>query len=195
MALPPKQERFVHEYLIDLNATNAARLAGYKHPNIQGPRLLVNVSIQERIKELKSKCLARVDVKAENVLLELGRLAFSDARRLFRSDGSLKTMEEMDDNTAAAIASVEVFEEFRGTGENRTLVGYTKKIRLWDKNKALENLAKHFKLLTDVVEQTGAVVHLHVIEKLEEKKPMMIEVIDGNGRENGKPLPNAEGVS
>ncbi len=47
--LTPKQERFVQEYLCDLNATAAAQRAGYKQPNKQGPRLLVNVGVQQAI--------------------------------------------------------------------------------------------------------------------------------------------------
>ncbi len=48
-----------------------------------------------------------------------------------------------DDDTAAAIAQVEVFESFEGTGNKRRFVGHTKKIRAWDKKAALELLLKH----------------------------------------------------
>jgi phage terminase small subunit len=53
---------------------------------------------------------------------------------------------ELDDETAAAISSVEVREEFEGHGENRKLVGYTKKIRFWDKTAAVNMAMKHFGL-------------------------------------------------
>lgn len=46
-----KQQVFTEEVLKDGNATRAARAAGYKHPNVQGARMLVNVSIQERIQQ------------------------------------------------------------------------------------------------------------------------------------------------
>jgi phage terminase small subunit len=53
---------------------------------------------------------------------------------------------ELDDETAAAIASVEVREEFEGQGEGRKLVGYTKKIRFWDKPAAINMAMKHLGL-------------------------------------------------
>jgi phage terminase small subunit len=72
------------------------------------------------------------------VLREVARLAFSDHRRLYNSDGTLKRPDELDDDTAAAVASVEVFEQYEGRGKSRTLVGYTKKVKLSDKNAALD---------------------------------------------------------
>jgi phage terminase small subunit len=72
--LSTKQRVFVEEYLICWNATEAARRAGYKHPNVQGPRLLVNVSIQAAIQ-------ARVDeiaMSANEALLRLTEQARGD---------------------------------------------------------------------------------------------------------------------
>ena len=68
MALSNKRRVFVDEYLKCWNATEAARLAGYKHPNKQGPRLLVNVGIQDEIKR-------RLDEKAMSADEVLTRLA------------------------------------------------------------------------------------------------------------------------
>jgi phage terminase small subunit len=48
-----------------------------------------------------------------------------------------------------AISSIEIVEEYDGTGKNRKLIGYTKKIRFWDKNRALENLGKHFGIFSE----------------------------------------------
>ena len=67
------------------------------------------------------------------MLQEVGRLAFVDPRKFYREDGTLKTPMELDDNTAAALASIEVFEEFSGHGKNRALAGYLRKIKWADK--------------------------------------------------------------
>jgi len=68
--LTPKQEMFCKEYIIDLNATQAAIRAGYseKTANEQGARLLANVSISEKIRELINQRSARVEITADYVL-------------------------------------------------------------------------------------------------------------------------------
>ena len=88
----------------------------------------------------------KLDITADMVLRELARVAFSDARRLYNDDGSLKTPNELDDDTAAALAGIDTFEEFAGRGESRQIIGYTKKIHRWDKVKSLELLGKHLGL-------------------------------------------------
>lgn len=68
MALTPKQQRFVDEYLIDLNATQAAERAGYKEPNKQGPRLLVNVGVQTAIAAATAARRARTKLSQDEVI-------------------------------------------------------------------------------------------------------------------------------
>jgi hypothetical protein len=63
-----------------------------------------------------------------------------------RAPGCMKDPREWDDATAAAVASIEIVEEFSGTGADRKLVGHTKKVKLWDKNAALEKALKHLGL-------------------------------------------------
>lgn len=75
MPLKDKQQAFVREYLIDLNATAAARRAGYKQPNKQGPRLLVNVGIQEAIQAEKAKRSERTGITPDWVLEQLKDVA------------------------------------------------------------------------------------------------------------------------
>lgn len=86
--LAPKQERFVEEYLVDLNATKAAERAGYssKTANEQGARLLVNVSIQKAIAEAKKRRAQKVAVSAEDVLRGV-----IEVTMLAREEGDLKT--------------------------------------------------------------------------------------------------------
>lgn len=85
MALNEKQKRFCDEYLIDLNATQAAIRAGYspKTANEQGARLLANVSVQARLQEALKKRAARVEITQDRVLKEFAAIGFSVA-----SDGS-----------------------------------------------------------------------------------------------------------
>jgi len=54
---------------------------------------------------------------------------------------------EWPDDIIPAVAGVETFEEYQGKGEDRVLVGYTKKVRLWDPNPSLTNMAKHLGIM------------------------------------------------
>ncbi len=68
MSLTPKQEAFVSEYLVDLNATAAAERAGYEHPNKQGPRLLVNVGVAAAIEKGQARRSERTEITQDYVL-------------------------------------------------------------------------------------------------------------------------------
>lgn len=142
--LNEKQKRFCEEWMIDMNSTQAATRAGYsaKTANEQGARLLAKVSVQTYIRELREKLSKKMEITQERVLQELGRIAFSDIRRYYNEDGSLKKITELDDDAAAALSGVEVDELFSGFGEEREHVGYTKKIKRFDKIAAAGHINK-----------------------------------------------------
>jgi phage terminase small subunit len=138
--LTPRQQRFVEEYLVDLNAKQAAIRAGYspKTAEHQGARLLSYAKVAAAVAAGRSRRSRRAEVSADRVLQELARIAYSDPRKLFNADGSLRPPHELDDDTAAALASLEVVEE-RGQR-------FVRRVRKWDKVRALELLAKHLGL-------------------------------------------------
>jgi phage terminase small subunit len=154
--LTPKQERFVLEYIVDLNATQAALRAGYspKTAMEQGYQLLQKTSVAQAVQAAKAAQAERTGLTADRVLQEIARLAFVDLRKLFAADGSLKPITDLDDDTAAALASVQVDELWEQVDDHRQPVGQTKKIRLWNKTENLTLLAKHLRLLVDRVELT-----------------------------------------
>ena len=157
--MTPKQAAFVREYLIDLNATQAAARAGYsaKTANEQGNRLLSNVSVRSAIDVAIQARANRLEISADRVLIELARIAFFDPRRLLKEDGRPKQLHELDDDCAAAIAGLDVLEEFEGSGEDRVQIGVVKKYKIADKNTALTNAMKHLGMLTDKLELTANV--------------------------------------
>ncbi|MDI9853820.1 terminase small subunit [Comamonas sp. 17RB] len=121
MELTPKQARFVAEYLIDLNATQAAIRAGYsaKTAASQGARLLKQGGVARAVQAAQQARAVRTEITQDRVLQELARIAFFDIRRLYRANGSMKDPCELDADTAAALASIEVKEELeRGGGED-----------------------------------------------------------------------------
>ncbi len=105
--------------------------------------LMSNVKVQQRVAELKERIAGVGIASAKRTLLEASRIALFDPRKLFREDGSPKPINELDDDTAGALAGLDVLEEFSGSGDDRAFVGYTKKYKVADKNSALEKLFKH----------------------------------------------------
>jgi phage terminase small subunit len=155
--LTAKQQRFVDEYLVDLNATQAAIRAGYskKTAHAIGEENLRKPEIQAALQERMKARQERTEITQDAVLKELARIAFFDPRKLFRPDGSPKPINELDDDTAAALAGMEVLEEFEGTGKDRVFIGYTKKYKIADKNSALTNAMRHLGMLNDKMQLTG----------------------------------------
>lgn len=144
-ALNAKHLRFVDEYIVDLNATQAAIRAGYspKTAKQQGHRLLTYVDVQRAIEAKRKEVAGDLGITRERVLREMAKLAFSDLRQLYNEDGSLKHPHEWPEGAAGAISGMELVEEFGDGPDGKKLIGYTKKLKLWDKGKQLENLLKH----------------------------------------------------
>jgi phage terminase small subunit len=141
-------ELFVAEYLTDLNATRAAIAVGYssKTAGQQGSRLLKNVKVVAEIAAKTKARTSRLEIRADNVLQELAKLAFFDPRKFFNPDGSPKHITELDDDTAAGLAGLEVKELFEGSGEQKYCYALVKKIRIADKGLNLERPGKYLNL-------------------------------------------------
>lgn len=169
MPLTAKQARFVDEYLIDLNATQAAVRAGYASANadVTGPRLLGNVGVAQAIAEKRQKLAGKLEVTRERIVAELAKIGFADIRKAIKWNGHLVTeqdnpdggdvlvikelrdnhvllvdSDELDDDTAAAIAEV---------SQNAT--GGVK-IKMHDKKGALVDLGKHLGMFVERTEST-----------------------------------------
>lgn len=155
--LTPQQVLFCQEYVKDLNGTQAAIRAGYseKGARTQASVHLTNPLICVKIKELNDEKLNAVKVDANTILSELLKLATSDIRKLFDSKGALLPCELWPDDIARAVSSVQVDEIEEYEGGERHFVGYTKKVKLWNKNHALELLGKHLSLFIDKIEVSG----------------------------------------
>jgi len=144
--LRDKTLRFVDEYLKTFNASEAYRKAGYKgkDPNVLGPQILANPKVQERIRA----ALKASEIDSRRVLKELVYLALSNPQDLF-TNNQLKNISDLDETTARAISSIEVVELFEGRGEEKKKIGELKKIKFWDKPKALELIGRHLAMFVD----------------------------------------------
>ncbi|MFD2334676.1 terminase small subunit [Cohnella sp. GCM10020058] len=144
MALTDKQQKFVDEYLIDLNATQAAIRAGYspKAATAIGSENLGKPDIRAYIDERMAEHSKRTGVNQERIIRELARIAFLDPTQLVNMDSAeLKDDASLDDR--AAIASVKV----------KTMSGEVemveREVRFADKIKALELLGKRYGMWID----------------------------------------------
>lgn len=162
MSLTPKQKRFVGEYLIDLNATQAAIRAGYsqKTAQEQSARLLSNVMVQTELQQAMRRREVRTEITQDKVLRELARIGFADIRKAVKWGDSVAVLNDdtgdtvithglallgsdsIDDETASAIA--EVSESKHGL-----------KVKFHDKQAALVNIGKHLGMFVEKTELTG----------------------------------------
>jgi phage terminase small subunit len=144
--LPERREKFCQEYLLDLNGTKAAIRAGYAESGAatEAWRLLRNAEIQKRIGELRAEQAKVFDITKARVLQEYSRIAFANIKELYTVDGALKNLHDIDEESLSAIASLEIYEERQKSDDpdDEMLVGIVKKLKLWDKTKALEAIAK-----------------------------------------------------
>ena len=139
--LTPKQAKFKLEYAKDLNGTKAAIRAGYseKGASVAATRLLRDVRISKAIEEKVEKVMNSLEITVDRVLAERARLAFFDIRKLVHPDGRPKALNEIDDDTAAAIAGLDVV-NVASDGQD---IGQVLKFKISDKNVALAALEKH----------------------------------------------------
>lgn len=142
--LTDKQQRFVDEYLIDLNATQAAIRAGYsvRTANEQGAQNLAKLSIQDAISKKMAARSRRTGVNAERVVLELAKVAFAKMTDIVDSNGKIKEDASPDD--LACIESIKYKEsdnEYGGSVE--------REVKIASKLKALELLGKHLGMWSD----------------------------------------------
>lgn len=149
-----KERLFCYEYIIDKNKTKAAIRAGYSERNAGkiGFELSEKPRIKTRIEEMMADTFKKLEVTREAIIGELARIALSDIGDLFNEDGSMRPIHEIPEDTRRAIAGVDVDELFEGRGDEREHIGFTKKLKMWDKNKALELLGKSLKMWTDKLE-------------------------------------------
>lgn len=144
--LTPKQKRFVAEYIVDLNATQAAIRAGYseKTANRIASENLSKPVIQEAIQKQTKKINDKLEITAERVLLERARLAFHNNKDLFHQNGTLKQLHELDDDVAAAIHGVKIGARTITDDEgNEQIETYIRDVKTYDKDKSLTALEKY----------------------------------------------------
>ena len=147
MALTKKQKTFIDEYLIDLNATQAAIRAGYSPDSARqsGSDNMNNPYIRAHIDKAMAERSKRTGVNADRVIQELAKMAFMNAVDVINTEDATLKDGALPEDTAA-IQSVKVKSIPTKDGE-----GVEREIKMADKIKALELLGKHLGMFTDKV--------------------------------------------
>jgi phage terminase small subunit len=146
--LTPKQKRFIDEYLVDLNATQAAIRAGYSKRTacFIGYENLTKPQIKEALGVAQENLSRRTQVTQEQVIAELAAIAFAnigDVMSWGPGGVLMKSAEELPPEVLASVADV---------SNSKGKEGGTIRIKLHDKLKALELLGKHLGLFVEKVE-------------------------------------------
>lgn len=162
-AAAQRRSLFIEAYLSNgENASQAAIAAGFspKTAGQQGSRLLKNVKVQQELNSRRTKVLEKFQLTTENVLQSVAQALFFDPRKLFDDKGLLKPITELDDDTAQALAGIDITEEYgnapvdeelepqphggglRRAHGKRVQTGYTAKLKWLDKNAARDQAAK-----------------------------------------------------
>lgn len=154
--LTPKQQRFAEEYLLDLNATAAAKRAGYsaKTAESQGARLLSNAKVQAFIQVNRQKTTEKLEDLIEKVDRELGLMALARLKDCYDASGNLLLLHEMPEGVQAALEGLESDELTSGSGENRVAIGQRRKVKLASKRGVVELFYRRLGLLKDKSEVT-----------------------------------------
>lgn len=146
--LTPKQERFCEEYLVDLNATQAAIRAGYSEKTADriANQNLRKLEVCKRIEKLRKKQSERTEITADRVLAELAAIAFADRTKIsnIRENGEIAF-------TPTDNLSTDVKKTISGIECGK----YGIKVSTCDKVKALELLGKHLGIFETTKADSG----------------------------------------
>lgn len=151
MALTPRQQLFVEEYLIDLNATQAAIRAGYSPNNADkiGSELLGKTRVSEAIKIAMAERSRRTGINQDRILAELAKIALVNPARVVNFDEATIREDALPEDLAA-VASVKVKRFPTKDGE-----GIEREVKFHDKNKALDLAGRHLGMFKDRLELSG----------------------------------------
>ncbi|MCR9236175.1 MAG: terminase small subunit [Alphaproteobacteria bacterium] len=155
-----RHEAFAQGLAKGLTSNQAYIEAGYKPNRCNAGRLKTNENIQARFEELVEAGAERAEIDIARTLKELVRIGTSDIRQALTPNGALLNPLDWDDDFAAAVSSIEVVTntgDFGKDADGRKVVDHTHKIKMWDKNSALEKIAKHLGMFVEKVQHSGEV--------------------------------------
>ncbi len=145
MALTKKQRLFVDEYLLDLNATQAAIRAGYstRRATEIGYQLLQRPEVAQAIQAAMAERSKRTEVEADYVIRRLREIDEMDVLDILEDDGSFRSIRDWPRAWRQFLSGIEIAELFEGRGDDRRIAGVLRKVKWPDKLRNLELLSRH----------------------------------------------------
>ena len=164
--LTAKQKLFVEEYLIDLNASAAARRAGYakKRADQIGFENLKKPDVARAIQLRMADREKRTEITQDRVLQEYARIAFLDPRQLVDENGTILPLHKLSDDVAAAIAGLDAKRMAGEDGATCEIMKY----KFIDKRASLADVAKHLGMFERDNLQKGNQEIIVTVEKYED---------------------------
>ena len=164
-----KQKRFVEEYLIDLNAAQAAIRAGYspKAAYSIGSENLRKPEIRACIEKAMAERSKRTGINQDRIIMELAKIGLLNPKNLINFEEAT-VKEDATEEDLAAISSIRVKRFPTKDGE-----GVEREVKMYDKAKALELLGRHLGMFKDKVEVSG-------LEEEKKKLDDILQQIRGN---------------
>jgi hypothetical protein len=146
--LNPKQRAFVEQLMSDEQfcLSNAARKAGYKHPAADGLRLIKEPKVAQVIGKLIHRRSVENSITADRVLREIASIGFVNPKHCLDSSGQVMDLKDMPDDVAATIREFEIIYEENGEESVFKKI----KLKFWDKEEALQMLARHVGILKEM---------------------------------------------
>ena len=169
--LGPRQQRFVDEYMVDLNATRAAIAAGYSKTSAAqaGWEVLRNPKVAVEVSRRQARLAERLSVSSENVISELAKIAFANVGDFYRINDegqlSLDTDALADPTRTAALSQLDIIDRANGDRHIR--------LKLADKRAALADLDRHLNL----AQQHKAALEAPSLESPEEVRHQALAVL------------------
>lgn len=144
-----RKRAFIFKLAAGAAPAEAAIAAGYspKTAHVKASQLSNSPDVAAALAIIKKRELARLEdeykISRDRVLRQVAVGAFPDVRKLFREDGSPKSIHELDYETSCMIAGIEVAEKYEGSGEDRVFVGHVIKYKLADRRGYVDMLMRH----------------------------------------------------
>lgn len=163
--LPAKRQRFVEEYLIDLNATQAAIRAGYsaRTADVQGAQLLGNLRVAQAVAEAKAERSRRLALTADRVLEEVAALAFSKLGDYARWDTDSFELIDSDEIDSRAVLAVTQKTTTMTTDKGDLVIKRERGIKLHDKVASLKILAQHLGIINERPGDQAVIQNVQVV--------------------------------
>lgn len=154
-----RERKYIAARSQGMTQSEAAMAAGYKgnNPRFAGWSIEKRPRVKARLQKIEQDALASVGISRTQIVREIARIAMLDPRKILDEFGNVRDFDQLDSDTAATIAGMDVEELFEGSGQERKQTGMVRKVKFWNKVDALKELAKIARLVQDAPPLAAAV--------------------------------------